>query len=371
MLRIIVLLLLLTEFGYSQNTVIKLVYNQSVINNSTGEKLERSKDLGLLNSFQPVLMSYVESVSNLRKEIFVGKNNIHVDTYLSGLEEIYSSKIEQKGKLYYLNNLTGEERLFEEQNVAFKNHVIPTKFKLKNKRSNASKAIEIYKAESVDMVIEYHVDPKIAMKKNTDLSKVFLYDKKLILKKIQLIKKENKKIIHELVLIDTLKNQVQTANGKKDPSKQLLSANKKITLDSINFNEEVPDIYLKKIGTNRIFSLNEYKGNGKYLMVDFWGTWCKPCLASIPELRSFYQEFSDQLDLLSLNYKDSNETRVNSKIQEFEMDWEQGIVTEAMKDLLNPKSYFPGILLFDDKMRLIVRDKSKPALIKARDILEN
>ena len=52
------------------------------------------------------------------------------------------------------------------------------------------------------------------------------------------------------------------------------------------------------------------------------------------------------------------------------MDWGQAIVTEKVNEVLNPRNYFPGILLFDENMRLILRGKSKAVLLKARNILE-
>ena len=31
---------------------------------------------------------------------------------------------------------------------------------------------------------------------------------------------------------------------------------------------------------------------GKVVMLDFWGTWCPPCVASVPELRNLYRRYS-------------------------------------------------------------------------------
>jgi thiol-disulfide isomerase/thioredoxin len=30
---------------------------------------------------------------------------------------------------------------------------------------------------------------------------------------------------------------------------------------------------------------------GKVAVIDFWGTWCKPCIAEIPEYNAFYREY--------------------------------------------------------------------------------
>ena len=42
----------------------------------------------------------------------------------------------------------------------------------------------------------------------------------------------------------------------------------------------------------RPVSLADYKG--KVVLVDFWATWCPPCVASIPALNTLAQKYHDQ-----------------------------------------------------------------------------
>ena len=39
---------------------------------------------------------------------------------------------------------------------------------------------------------------------------------------------------------------------------------------------------------------------GKYLLVEFWATWCAPCIAELPHLRSIESRYGDRLQVLSL-----------------------------------------------------------------------
>jgi thiol-disulfide isomerase/thioredoxin len=44
---------------------------------------------------------------------------------------------------------------------------------------------------------------------------------------------------------------------------------------------------------------------GKYLIVDFWGTWCGACLAGVPEMRAFRDAHKDKVQILGVaNDKD-------------------------------------------------------------------
>ena len=59
------------------------------------------------------------------------------------------------------------------------------------------------------------------------------------------------------------------------------------------------------------FELTDTNGNiytekntrGKYLVVNFWATWCTPCLKEIPALVKFYNENSSHVEILGLDFE--------------------------------------------------------------------
>lgn len=54
-------------------------------------------------------------------------------------------------------------------------------------------------------------------------------------------------------------------------------------------------------------SISEFKG--KVVMIDFWETWCKPCLASFPTLQKLQEEYSENFIVLAVTpgFTDSRE----------------------------------------------------------------
>ena len=55
---------------------------------------------------------------------------------------------------------------------------------------------------------------------------------------------------------------------------------------------QLPDLGIKTLDQDWT-SLEELKGE-KLTVVDFWASWCKPCVSAIPKLNELYSEFKDQ-----------------------------------------------------------------------------
>jgi Thiol-disulfide isomerase and thioredoxins len=63
--------------------------------------------------------------------------------------------------------------------------------------------------------------------------------------------------------------------------------------------------------------LSDYKG--KYILLDFWAHWCKPCRMSFPELKEIAELYNDRLVVVSLNL-DNKENWEKASAEE-EMTW--------------------------------------------------
>ncbi len=62
--------------------------------------------------------------------------------------------------------------------------------------------------------------------------------------------------------------------------------------------------------------------DGKYLLVDFWASWCGPCRLAIPHVKELYNKYSDALTVSSVSL-DSNEKAWRKAMEQENMEWAQ------------------------------------------------
>ena len=49
---------------------------------------------------------------------------------------------------------------------------------------------------------------------------------------------------------------------------------------------------------------------GKWLVINFWATWCAPCLKELPELERFYQQNKNTAQLWGVTFEDSDKASI-------------------------------------------------------------
>lgn len=65
-------------------------------------------------------------------------------------------------------------------------------------------------------------------------------------------------------------------------------------------------------------SLNDFIG--RYVVLDFWGTWCGYCVRGIPKMKDYYFKYKDKTEFLSIDCRDNKQTWIKA-IAKYDLNW--------------------------------------------------
>ncbi len=102
--------------------------------------------------------------------------------------------------------------------------------------------------------------------------------------------------------------------------------------------------------------LSDYVGKGKYVIVDFWASWCGPCKAEMPNLRNVYEKYhGDQFDMVSVAVWDKTEASLKAA-EELGMTWNHIVNAGNVPTDLYGIQGIPHIILFGPDGTILKRD---------------
>ena len=112
------------------------------------------------------------------------------------------------------------------------------------------------------------------------------------------------------------------------------------------------------------FSLRNLKGNmeglddhlGKVIVVNFWATWCVPCVKEMPSFENLYRRYrSLGLTLLAVSLDKGDSTKVQEFADKHKLSFPILLDTKGVAEKLYPSFSIPFTYVIDKQGRVVAR----------------
>lgn len=103
-------------------------------------------------------------------------------------------------------------------------------------------------------------------------------------------------------------------------------------------NQKAPELVVEKWLTAQPST------QGKFVLIDFWATWCPPCRESIPELNEIQRKFADKLVVIGIS--DETEAAVRA-MKEPKIEYAVAIDTKKRTKNKVEVTGIPHVVLID------------------------
>ena len=119
-----------------------------------------------------------------------------------------------------------------------------------------------------------------------------------------------------------------------------------------------PDFSLTSTEGRQV-SLSQMRG--KYVVIDFWGSWCHWCIKGFPELKAFYAKHKDKVEVVGIDCGDTD-AQWRKAVADHKLPWisvkngegsqdmakAYGVSGFPTKYIVSPKGELLGMAVGDD-----------------------
>lgn len=182
---------------------------------------------------------------------------------------------------------------------------------------------------------------------NTDDFFSFYYFKDQVLGLTGLIERDPEYYLHLLAYYNSTFPEKFRQSGE---GKQILADLKQhISPVLLKENMTMPDVYFKDNHGDSILYKNQKEN---FVLLDFWASWCGPCVQQIPDIKALREQFStDSLKIVSISIDRDSTSYINS-IKQHKMNWIHSLDRGAVLSSSLGISSVPTVLLVDQKGKI-------------------
>ena len=154
--------------------------------------------------------------------------------------------------------------------------------------------------------------------------------------------------------ISSLKKRI-ARNRKEEERRSQMESSPEDTLPALQYyiDMELPGLDGKRVSLKSVL---ENPAN-RYVLLDFWASWCAPCLKAIPELKEAYAQYHDKgLEIFSVS-QDSKTKDWEASVAENGMTWVNVMDKYRKAGRDYRVDYIPTVFLIDCKTgEILLRD---------------
>ena len=113
---------------------------------------------------------------------------------------------------------------------------------------------------------------------------------------------------------------------------------------------QAPDFTAKKVDGSTL-TLSSLQG--KYVVLDFWGSWCKWCIKGFPDMKEAYAKYKGKVEFVGIACRDTEEKWKNATAK-YEIPW-ISVLNPADNDLVKVYDVqgFPTKIVIDPKGKIV------------------
>lgn len=110
----------------------------------------------------------------------------------------------------------------------------------------------------------------------------------------------------------------------------MMQIEKKRVGENIKIGNRFMEAQLKD-STDREITLSTFVGKGKYVLIDFWASWCAPCRREMPFVKAVYAKYASKgFDVIGVSVDEKKEDWMKA-IQSLGLNWPQVLDVTASK----------------------------------------
>jgi thiol-disulfide isomerase/thioredoxin len=112
-----------------------------------------------------------------------------------------------------------------------------------------------------------------------------------------------------------------------------------------------PDFELENVAGGTLKSADL---KGKVTVVDFWATWCEPCISEIPNYNAIRESYSDKgVEILGVTVESGPLKDIKPKVEELKMKYPVVVGTDAVVDGFGGLIGFPTTFIVDKDWKVV------------------